>query len=101
MDSATLTAARCWQHLLQVLQQARVSGALVPLTTRSETLWDGALRFAVRVLLSPVTKPSSPVTKSAALATKSAPPSTNPFLPYEPALYVSDLLEQHVCLLNK
>ncbi|MFM9067731.1 MAG: phosphorylase [Planctomycetota bacterium] len=101
MDSATLTAARWWQHLLQVQQQARVSGALVPLTTRSETLWDGALRFAVRVLLSPVTKPSSPVTKSAALATKSAPPSTNPFLPYEPALYVSDLLEQHVCLLNK
>lgn len=87
MNLAHMTADRWWQQLLQVQQQAHASGALVPLTTRSESLWDGTLRFAVRVLLTP--------------PTKSAAPAANPFLPYERALYVSDLGDQHVCLLNK
>lgn len=95
MDLATLAADRWWQHLLQVQQQARASGALVPLTTRSESLRDGPLRFAVRVLLSPGTESAAPT------KTSTPPATTNPFLPYEPALYVCDLLDQHVCLLNK
>jgi ATP adenylyltransferase len=45
------------------------------------------VRFAVRVLAGPVAKPRGG--------------GRNPFLPYDPELFVADLSERHVCLLNR
>lgn len=81
------------QLLRQIQERSRSaleSGALIPIETGVETISEGGVDYAVRVRKN--------VARKAA-----APPSTkNPFLPpYEDALYVGDLGEAHVVLLNK
>ena len=54
--------------------------------------------FAPRATSSPSDAPSPSVSQRSGLV---SPESTNPFLPYDPELYVGDLPPAHVCLLNK
>ena len=81
-----LARARC------VAAQALETGALVPLQTRTESAPDQGVpfRLSTRVSQRPVLTemPKSGTGK-------------NPFLPYDPALCVSELGETHICLLNK
>jgi len=80
---------RCWQ-------QARASGALIPLITRVATIRDGGVEFVVRVAERWAEKLNSTSDRSTG-ATESSP-----FLPpYEPDLYVGDVSATHVALLNK
>ncbi len=68
---------------------ALASGALEPIHTRVEHVEDGGARFALRVVRALERKAS-------------ARREGNPFLPpYEEGLFVGEVSEAHVCLLNK
>lgn len=69
---------------------ALASGALEPLETELHELEDAGVRFAVREIV------------GSRRAAHAAPPGGgDPFLPFEEALHVGDVGEDHVCLLNK
>lgn len=69
------------------------SGALQPIATEYEYLESGSIRFLVRILT------NSHLKSQAKKKQKKA--GTNPFLPYDPNLWVADLSPTHLCLLNK
>jgi ATP adenylyltransferase len=70
-------------------RRALASGAQRPIETHKTYIEDGGVRFVVRVVSSLAHKE----------AVRSAP--ANPFLPYEPDLFVADISDTHLCLLNK
>ncbi|WP_299407344.1 phosphorylase [Acaryochloris sp. IP29b_bin.148] len=74
-------------------QQALDSGALQPIATEYEQLAAGGLEFLVRVVAN--------LERKAKAKQAPKPKNFNPFLPYEPGLFVADLSETHVGLLNK
>ncbi len=84
---------RTW--LRQVSASALASGALRSFDTACERLEDDGLPFLVRQLANLQRK------QQATTAQKQAQKPRNPFLPYEPDLYVADLGDRHLCLLNK
>lgn len=86
-----------WPLIQQTTRQALASGALKPIATQTHILDDGGIPFLVRVVdsLARKAKAQQPPRD------RPQPPSDNPFLPYEQALYVADMSPTHVCLLNK
>lgn len=76
-------------------QRALACGALQPIATDYSFLEANGLRFLLRVLANVARKEK--VTQAA----KRRDPNFNPFLPYDPDLFVCDLSTSHVCLLNK
>jgi ATP adenylyltransferase len=78
--------------LTQCTKQALQGGALQSLSTAAEFVEQDGIHFLVRQLANLARKE---VDKSG------AKPSHNPFLPYEQDLYVGDVSDTHVCLLNK
>ena len=83
-----MVADALWQQALACSDRAESSGALVPLTT--ETLDLGISPFVVRRLLS---RPPKHL--------RAEGPKPNPFLPWDPALEVTQVGASHVVLLNK
>ncbi|MEQ1439843.1 phosphorylase [Fontimonas sp. SYSU GA230001] len=76
-------------RIREVHAQALASGALQPIPTRCESLRAGGVDYVLRVVESLRRKPPPGAAQG------------NPFLPYEPALYVAHLPPRHVLLLNK
>ncbi|GLC96564.1 ATP adenylyltransferase [Cupriavidus sp. TA19] len=68
------------------------SGALCPIETIQTVIEDGGVRFRVRAV-------SSLRNKDKARKARNA--GGNPFLPYDAQLFVSDISDDHVALLNK
>lgn len=77
-------------------ERALHRGALQPIPTDFLHLPDGGIRFLVRIVRHLARKPARPHPDAVASAAR-----PNPFLPYEPAMYVADASPTHVCLLNK
>ncbi len=74
---------------------AESTGALQPIATSSERVVDGGIPFDVRVV-------DSLLRKSAVWVPPDPDaPRPNPFLPHDPDLFVADVSDTHVCLLNK
>lgn len=73
---------------------ALACGALHPVETAQTYIDDGGVRFAVRVA-------ANLARKEAVRLTPQTQPPRDPFLPYEPDLFVADLSPTHVALLNK
>jgi ATP adenylyltransferase len=69
------------------------AGALVPIPTEVHVVEDGGIAFVVRVVAALAGK------REAARA--DAAGARNPFLPFEPELFVADVSDTHLCLLNK
>jgi len=86
-----------WPLVQQTTTQALASGALMPIATHTHTLADGGIPFMVRVVDSLARKAKH----DQAQRDRPSRQPVNPFLPYEPALFVADLSPTHVCLLNK
>jgi sulfate adenylyltransferase (ADP) / ATP adenylyltransferase len=82
-------AARQWER-------ARQAGALEPFATTERTVVDGGVRFVVRRAENRARKPAGDNRDEAGRAAKS-----NPFIDYDPRLFVADVSATHVCLLNK
>jgi ATP adenylyltransferase len=82
-----------WQRVQYVTAQALNCGALRSISTRFEILSDGGVDFVIRI--------ADSIERKEKAQTKQKDQQINPFLPYEPALYVTHLEPHHVCVLNK
>lgn len=82
------------QKAVKASGHALESGALQPIATSYEFIEQQGLRFLVRSL-------PHLAGKDQAQPPKTTDEHFNPFLPYDPDLFVADLSPTHVCLLNK
>ena len=74
-------------------------GALKPIKTEARVLSDGGVDFLVRLVESLARKDAEKVLKAG--QDKKNGESPNPFLPYEKPMFVADVSDTHLCLLNK
>jgi sulfate adenylyltransferase (ADP) / ATP adenylyltransferase len=74
----------------RVTEAALRTGALRPIQTEQQWIEQDGVRFLVRMVSSLARKRRVKPDKAA-----------NPFLPYDPALFVAEISDTHVCLLNK
>lgn len=95
-DNTSQQQASLPQDVERVTQSALKSGALQSIDTRFEQITENNVSFLLRTLDSLKRKDDA-----AKRLKKAGDTRHNPFLPYEEALYVRDLGEHHVCLLNK
>ncbi|MBV8260147.1 MAG: phosphorylase, partial [Paraburkholderia sp.] len=79
---------------------ALACGALHRIETAHTFIDDGGVRFTVRVAENLARKEAARLAPPTSIASAAQPPR-NPFLPYEPDLFVADLSPTHVALLNK
>ncbi len=93
-DRIPWSAGNLWQKLKAQHEYALSTGALQPIDTKVEHLSEEGIQFVVRILASLERKE-----KALKQQNKAAP--SNPFLPYEKDLYVTDISSTHLCLLNK
>ncbi len=84
-----------WKKVVKTSTRALAAGALLPIPTDYEFVEDGNVRFFVRILSSLVRKDEERKKQ------EKAGKKNNPFLPYEGPLYVADISESHVAVLNK
>ena len=80
-----------WTTWLERTAHARQCGAIQSIPTEPEVIEQSGVAFQVRVITALAMK--------AFLA--AAPSNGDPFLPYDPNLFVTDLSPTHVALLNK
>lgn len=81
-----------WPSIQQQTQLALECGALEPIPTEYEWVVQGDMRFLVRILANIQRKET---------LSQQRKPDFNPFLPYDPHLFVADLSPTHLVLLNK
>jgi ATP adenylyltransferase len=74
-------------------ERALREGVLVPIPTRAHVVEHAGIPFVVRVLAQQERGHDAKARQQAE--------GRNPFLPYDAALWVADLSDTHVCLLNK
>jgi len=86
------------ERVTRVSAEALAAGALLPIPTDHAFVDDGGVRFFVRVLASLARKDADRAARERAAP---AAPPPNPFLPYEKSLFVADVSERHVAILNK
>ncbi|OKH33048.1 phosphorylase [[Phormidium ambiguum] IAM M-71] len=89
-----LESSILWRRLVEQTEYALKCGALQSIATNYEFVEQGGVRFLVRILANLVRKDTA---KSSGKTDK----DFNPFLPYEEDLFVADISDTHVCLLNK
>lgn len=82
-----------WSKLQTQTQHGLATEALKPIDTQYEIVSDSGLDFIVRILTN--------LNRKAQARKVQAKEKTNPFLPYDQNLYVTDVSDTHVCLLNK
>ena len=88
-----------WQDTLDRTERALRTGALLPIYTESTVMNDGGIDFLVRIVSNLARKAEDrKVYEENSSNEKNKP---NPFLPYEEDLFVADISDTHVCLLNK
>jgi len=88
-----------WTRVIEQTQHALECGALRSIPTHHEIVEQDGVNFLVRILANLTRKE-----KAAQQQTQKSIISgevINPFLPYEEDLFVADLSETHLCLLNK
>jgi ATP adenylyltransferase len=89
---AQLQPGTLWQRATDATAHGLACGALEPLATTHTTLNDRGLRFSLRILDN---------LRRKAQAKQAKPADFNPFLPYDRDLFVTDISNTHVCVLNK
>jgi ATP adenylyltransferase len=86
-----------WHKVLQQTQYAHSKGALQPIPTNYEFVEESGIRFLVRVVSNLERKHQAQQQNAKVIKRK----DFNPFLPYEQDLFVADISNTHICLLNK
>lgn len=87
-----------WSKIQHQTHHALACGALQPIRTEYEFVEQGGMRFLVRVLANLALKEQA---NQAQRKQQQNGQPVNPFLPYDPNLFVADLSASHLCLLNK
>lgn len=87
-----------WEKIVWCTEQALACGALQPIPTQSTVIDQAGISFLVRILENLARKETAKrqQDRQAALGK-----DFNPFLPYDPDLFVADCSETHLYLLNK
>jgi sulfate adenylyltransferase (ADP) / ATP adenylyltransferase len=88
-----------WDRILEATAVALEHGALKPIKTEGRVLADGGVDFLVRVVESLARKEAEKILQAEKSKKKREKP--NPFLPYEKDMFVADISNTHLCLLNK
>lgn len=91
--TVTLPAGALPRLAESVSAQALADGALEPIPTTFEVVLDEGVEFLVRIVDKLICKQTAQQRQKRR--------GENPFLPYDPALFVADVTTEHVCLLNK
>lgn len=86
-----------WQQVMKATQHAIKVGALHSIRTEFELIKENDIEFIVRILNNLQRKDLAKKEQKQ----KAAKNNFNPFLPYDKDLFVSDLSDSHVCILNK
>ncbi len=82
-----------WQSVLGATEHAVQCAALERIPTRIEHVEDRGIRFQVHIVQQLERKRVEGITQRQE--------GTNPFLPYDENMFVADVSDTHVCLLNK
>lgn len=90
-----LEPGRLWTRVIEQTEYALHTGALQSIPTDYEFVEQNGVNFLVRTLSNLVRKDEA---KQAKTTTSK---DFNPFLPYEEDLFVADISDTHLCLLNK
>jgi ATP adenylyltransferase len=99
MENRRLAPGTLWPAMLRQAEHALRCGALQPVDTFQTVIESGGVRFVVRQVSSLIRKEQQrPQTQM--LHGEKRPP-VNPFLPFEPDLFVADISDTHLALLNK
>jgi sulfate adenylyltransferase (ADP) / ATP adenylyltransferase len=94
-----LEAGTLWESIKNQTERALQCGVLQSIPTEYEFVEQDGVRFLVRILANLDRK--NEAKKEQERKTKSSGQEFNPFLPYEEDLFVANLSETHLCLLNK
>lgn len=92
-----LTKGTLWQYIVRTTERALRIGALLPIPTNYEFIEDSGIRFFIRILSSLKRKDEDRQKMEAFVSGN----KVNPFLPYDENLFVADISETHIALLNK
>ena len=87
-----------WPAILRQTEHALRCGALRPIETTQALIEEGGMRFIVREVSSLTRKEE---TRQANKTRAGEGNAVNPFLPYDSDLFVADVSDTHVALLNK
>ena len=88
-----------WSKVENATLKALKTGSLRPIETESRTLPDGGVDFQVRMVSSLARKAADKILQVE--KEKDIREKPNPFLPYEEDMFVADISNTHLCLLNK
>ncbi len=88
-----------WKKTRYRTDNALKTGALVPITTEGMFIYDSGVDFQVRIVSNLARKVEEKKVQEEHRNTHKKKP--NPFLPYEDDMFVADISDTHVCLLNK
>lgn len=88
-----------WTSLKKTTELALKSGALKSIPTELEIFEQNGIKFVVRILEN-INRKKDYQEKQDQKTAKTGK-EFNPFLPYEEALFVADISNTHVCILNK
>ncbi|MBV8273277.1 MAG: phosphorylase [Cupriavidus sp.] len=92
MHDSCFQPGTLWPAITQRTVHALKSGALCPIETVQSSIEDGGVQFLVRQVSSLARKDR---------ARQAGSGGGDPFLPYDPDLFVADISDTHVALLNK
>jgi ATP adenylyltransferase len=98
-ETLQLEPGTLWAKVTERTKGARHCGALQFLPTESEFVEQGGINFLVRLLPHLIRKDEAKKKKDEEAVTSGK--EFNPFLPYEEDLFVTDISDTHLCLLNK
>ncbi|MFB9127907.1 phosphorylase [Paraburkholderia dipogonis] len=99
MQNRRLQPGTLWPAMLRQAEHALRCGALQRIETSQTVLESDGIRFVVRQVSSLIRKERQ--RRQTQQRHDEARPSANPFLPYEPDLFVADISDTHLALLNK
>ncbi|MBD2078945.1 phosphorylase [Leptolyngbya sp. FACHB-17] len=88
-----------WQRTIEQTQHALSCGALLSIPTTHEFIEQAGAKFLVRTVTNLIRKEVSDLKQKQEEIATGKP--INPFLPYDRDLFVVDISDTHVCLLNK
>ncbi len=95
----TLVPGSLRSRTLEGIEKALRSGALQPIHTETSFVHDSGVDFMVRTVSSLARKAKD--TKERAERNNISHEKPNPFLPYDPEMFVANISDTHLCLLNK
>lgn len=90
-EDLLLAPGTLWPALLERTDHARRCGAIHTIPTLSEEITQEGMTFLVRIMGTLAKKAEA----------RAAQQDVNPFLPYDPDLFVADISPTHLALLNK